>query len=63
MTVAEKLRLMKAIWNDLSRNESDLESPGWHGEVLRDRERKIKSGAEKFGGWETVKEELRNKLK
>ena len=63
MTVAEKLRLMEAIWNDLSRNESQIESPAWHGKVLRDREKKIKSGADKFVSWESVKKELRNKLK
>lgn len=63
MTVAEKLRVMEAIWADLSRNESQIESPKWHGDVLRSREKKIKSGAEKFMDWETVKKELRDKLK
>jgi putative addiction module component (TIGR02574 family) len=63
MTVAEKLRLMEAIWDDLTRNESQIESPEWHGAVLREREEKIKSGTEKFVDWETSKKELRNKLK
>ncbi|HTV41349.1 MAG TPA: addiction module protein [Candidatus Sulfotelmatobacter sp.] len=59
MTVAEKLRMMEAIWTDLSRNESQIKSPKWHGEVLRSREKKIKSGEEKFMDWESVKNELR----
>ncbi|HEV2328506.1 MAG TPA: addiction module protein [Verrucomicrobiae bacterium] len=63
MTVAEKLRIMEAIWADLSGNESQINSPDWHGEELRYREKKIKSGAEKFLSWEAVKKELRNKLK
>jgi hypothetical protein len=62
MTVAEKLRAMEAIWADLSRDESQIESPEWHGAVLHDREAKIKSGEEKFVDWETAKKKLRKKL-
>jgi Putative addiction module component len=50
MTVAEKLRLMEAIWADLSRDESQIESPKWHGAVLREREERIKSGDGKIRG-------------
>jgi hypothetical protein len=44
------------------RDETQLESPAWHEDVLRDREEKIKSGAEKFMDWETAKKQLRDKL-
>jgi hypothetical protein len=63
MTVAEKLRAMEALWTDLSRNEAQIESPAWHGDVLHDREEKIKSGEEKFIDWETAKKQLRDRLK
>jgi Putative addiction module component len=63
MTVAEKLRAMEMLWADLSCNEAQIESPAWHGDVLRDREAKIKSGEEKFLDLETVKKQLRDKLK
>jgi hypothetical protein len=62
MTVAEKLRAMEALWADLSRNESQIESPAWHGDMLRDREAKINSGSEKFMDWEVAKKQLRGKL-
>ena len=62
MTVAEKLRAMETLWADLSRNEAQIESPAWHGDVLRDREAKIKSGEEKFIDWEVAKKQLRDKL-
>jgi hypothetical protein len=62
MTVAEKLRAMEEIWADLSRNESQIESPAWHGDVLRERDAKVKSGREKFISWETAKKQLRKKL-
>ncbi|MGA2242078.1 MAG: addiction module protein [Verrucomicrobiota bacterium] len=62
MTVAEKLRAMEALWADLSRNEAQVESPAWHGDVLHDREKAIKSGKQSFMDWETAKKQLRDKL-
>ena len=62
MSVAEKLRAMETLWADLSRYEAQIESPAWHGDVLHDREEKIKSGEETFMDWETAKKQLRDKL-
>jgi hypothetical protein len=63
MTTAEKLRLMETLWRDLSRDEEQFESPGWHGEVLRDRARRVKQGKESFMDWETAKRQLRDRAK
>jgi putative addiction module component (TIGR02574 family) len=63
MTREEKLRIMEELWADLSRNESQFESPAWHGEVLRERAEAVKSGKEKFIDWEEAKKQLRNKKK
>jgi hypothetical protein len=62
MTVAEKLRAMEMLWADLSRNEAQIESPSWHGDVLRDREARVKAGTDKFVDWEAAKKQLRDKL-
>ncbi len=62
MSVAEKLRAMEMLWADLSRNDAQVESPAWHENVLRDRDAKIESGAEKFMDWEAAKKQLRDKL-
>ena len=62
LTVEEKLRLMEEIWQDLSRVESKVPSPEWHGDVLRERVRKIASGEESFVDWETAKKKLREEL-
>jgi len=62
MTVAEKLRAMEALWADLSRNEENIQSPCWHGQVLEEREARVKSGEEKFIDWEAAKQELRDRL-
>lgn len=48
MTVEEKLRLMEEIWADLSRNPDDIPIPGWHLEILREREQLVKEGKAKY---------------
>jgi len=63
MTVAEKLRVMETLWSDLTRHEKQLESPEWHGDVLRERAARVKQGKESFMDWETAKKQLRNRVK
>ncbi|MBI2432916.1 MAG: addiction module protein [Candidatus Hydrogenedentes bacterium] len=38
MTVAEKLRALELIWDDLQRRSEDVPSPAWHEDVLKSRE-------------------------
>ena len=62
MTVAEKLQLMEALWENLSRNADALESPEWHREVLEDRQRRIASGEAHFSEWEQAKADIRKRV-
>ena len=62
MTKADKLRLMEALWKDLSREDADVSSPDWHREVLAERDRVIESGEESFIDWDTAKDKLRREL-
>jgi Putative addiction module component len=48
--------------NKSRRKESQIKSPEWHGNVLRERAEAVKSGKEIFPDWETVKKQLRKKL-
>jgi hypothetical protein len=57
---AEKLKLMEALWEDLSRVEADLESPAWHAEELAETERRLAEGKEQVLDWEIAKKALRN---
>lgn len=59
MTVSEKLEVMEALWQDLSRNADALESPGWHKTVLEEREKRIQSSEARFIDWEQAKADLR----
>ena len=63
MTTADKLRVMEELWKDLTRNESEFESPAWHLEVLQEREQRLKTGEETPIDWETAKKELRDRLR
>ena len=61
MSRAEKLMALEALWEDLTRNEKEFESPAWHEQELADTETRFKSGQEKFVDWETAKKQLRHK--
>lgn len=63
MSREEKLRMMEELWADLSRDESQVESPAWHGDVLRERAEAVNSGKEAFEDWEAAKRELRKRKK
>jgi hypothetical protein len=58
----EKLRMMEAIWEDLSREDEEVESPGWHQQALLDTEGRLSAGQEKIVDWQAAKKELRNRF-
>ena len=58
----EKLRVMEAIWEDLSREAEQVESPQWHREALEETERRFQSGQEKVVDWQDAKKELRKRF-
>jgi len=58
----EKLRVMEAIWVDLSDEEEQLESPDWHKKALEETELRLRSGQEKIVDWQDAKEDLRKRF-
>jgi hypothetical protein len=58
----EKLRVMEAIWEDLSREEDEVESPNWHQKALLETEQRLNSGQEKIVDWKIAKKELRKRF-
>ena len=48
MSRPEKVRLMEEIWQDLSADEQEVESPSWHGEIIAERMAKVKEGTATF---------------
>jgi hypothetical protein len=55
----EKLLVMEAIWDDLSRAEQNLEVPQWHKDLLDERERLLAEGKARFLEWEDAKRQIK----
>ena len=59
MSRLEKVRLMEAIWEDLSHNDADFESPSWHQDELRSTEDRLAAGKDEILDWSDAKKQLR----
>ena len=59
----EKLRIMEAIWEDLTGEEEQMVSPDWHRKALKETERRLSAGQEKIVEWQEAKKELRKRFK
>jgi hypothetical protein len=55
----DKLRLLEALWTDLTRDEAAMESPAWHATVLAETEQRLADGKEQILDWDQVKTRLR----
>ena len=55
----EKLKLMEALWADLSSPDVEFESPQWHEAEFRKTEERLSRGTESLVAWETAKKKLR----
>lgn len=63
MTVEEKLRIMEAIWDDLSQHADQMPPPAWHGEALAEREAAIARGEELFEDWDVARRRIEQEIK
>lgn len=62
LTLAQKLDLIEAIWDDITKDEKALESPKWHEEVLQDRQKALDGGKAQVRDWEEAKERIRRNV-
>lgn len=62
MTKEEKILAMEEIWDNLCHTAGGFESPGWHEDVLRDREKNLEIGEDRFLDWPTAKRNIKNEL-
>jgi hypothetical protein len=60
MSREEKLRVMEALWQEISKADPAPESPAWHGEVLEQTRSRVSAGTEQVVDWEEAKHRLRN---
>ncbi|MGA2863052.1 MAG: addiction module protein [Verrucomicrobiota bacterium] len=59
---SEKLKLMEALWEDLSHPEDAFESPAWHAEELAKTEQRLAAGEARILDWPAAKKELRARV-
>jgi len=60
MSRAERLATMEALWDSLVEEESEIESPEWHHDVLAERRRKIEDGKAEFISLEKLRASRRS---
>jgi len=48
MSVVERLQAMESLWDSLLNEESEIESPEWHRDIIEERKRKIENGKAEF---------------
>lgn len=48
MSIAERLQTMEALWDSLTHEKAELDSPDWHFDILNERKKKIESGNAEF---------------
>ena len=58
MTVAEKLRIMEELWDDLRTRAEDVPMPQWHKDLLDERERLIETGEAQFDDWDSARKRI-----
>jgi hypothetical protein len=58
LPLREKLLVMEAIWDDISRQEQELDVPQWHKNLLDERERLLAEGKAQFVDWEEAKRQI-----
>ena len=56
---AEKLQIIEQLWDELSRNPDEVQSPAWHADALHEAENAVANGDAGFQDWELAKERLR----
>ena len=60
---AEKLRMMDALWDDLTHDVEPFQSPAWHEDVLKETQQRVANDEVEVLDWEKAKELLRKQLK
>lgn len=61
MSVPERLKAIELLWESITERSEYIESPDWHGEILKKRRDVVESGKAKYLSISQVRERLKNK--
>jgi len=59
MSIAERLKTMEALWDSLVHEDTEIESPDWHNDVLKERRKAIENGTAKIISLNELKASLK----
>jgi len=59
LSKVEKLRLIEALWADLSAEDAGIVSPQWHQDALHEAEQLHAEGKAAFSDWSQAKKRIR----
>ncbi len=59
----EKIKVMEFLWEELTFEEKELDSPDWHKKALSETEKRMAEGKEKIIDWSEAKQLLRKEFK
>ena len=62
LSFAQKLDLMEELWADLVKDEKKLQSPIWHGAILKERGEAYAAGKLTPSDWEQAKKRIKKKV-
>ena len=62
LTFSQKLHLMECLWEDLTGNEDAVESPSWHENILKEREKGLETGEMSVSSWEEAKARIKRNV-
>lgn len=48
MNPTERIQVMEALWDSMLYDNTKIDTPKWHDEILKERKRKIENGSAKF---------------
>ena len=58
----QKLRIMEIIWDDFCRNAAESDSPSWHEDILKEREKGLETGEMTVSSWEEAKARIKRNV-
>ncbi len=59
MSITDRLKTMETIWDSLVHEDTEIESPDWHNDILKDRREAIENGTAKLLSLNELKTSLR----
>ena len=62
MPFEEKLRLLEAVWAELSLEPDRIEVPQWHKDILDERDQAVQAGG-KILEWEEAKKQIERTIR